>query len=305
MKTETEIVKTALKLSPCPIFMNPKAGAFRKNKATPEQVKEFAREVGLEIEIIQTESQEDLQARIRRLVSDKAPRLAIAGGDGTVHLAAQEMAGAQTALGIIPQGTANNFATALHLPREDIRAALKIIHDGFIQATDLGETCGEYFTEAAGVGLFADALAYYGKGTNKNIFRGFYALLNVFRHFGSRRIKLILDGKVHTERAVMCTAANTYRIAEAMPVAPDAKVDDGLLDIIIVGDLSRWEVIKYYRAVKRQQHLQLPKVTTLRARQIRIEADRAMHVHCDDMVVGETPVTMSLHPRALRVLVSR
>jgi diacylglycerol kinase (ATP) len=304
MKTETEIVGSALKTAPCPIFMNAKAGAHRQ-KATPEQVKQFAREVGLEVEIIQTESKENLKSHIKRLVSDKAPRLAIAGGDGTVHLAVQEMAGSRTALGIIPQGTANNFATALHLPREDVRLALKIIHDGYIQATDLGETCGEYFTEAAGVGLFADALAYYGQGTNKNVFRGCYALFNVFRHFGSRRIKLLLDGKVHTERAVMCTAANTYRIAEAMPVAPDAKVNDGELDIVIVGDLSRWEVIKYYRAVKRQEHRKLPKVTTLRAREIRIESDRPMAVHCDDTVVGKTPVAVTLHPRALKVLVPR
>ncbi len=304
MKTEAEVIGTALKAAPCPIFMNAKAGAHRE-KATPEQVKEFARQVGLEVEIIQTESKEDLVSHIRRLVSDKAPQLVIAGGDGTVHVAVQEMAGSQTALGIIPQGTANNFATALHLPREDVRLALEIIHEGRVQATDLGETCGEYFTEAAGVGLFADALAYYGKGTNKNFFRGCYALFNLFRHFGSRRIKLILDGKVHTERAVMCTAANTYRIAEAVAVAPDAKVNDGELDIVIVGDLSRWEVIKYYRAVKRREHRKLPKVTTLRASEIRIESDRAMHVHCDDAVVGETPVNVTVHPRALRVLVER
>lgn len=121
----------------------------------------------------------------------------------------------------------------------------------------------------------------------------------------ARRVRLIIDGKLHSERAVMCEVANSFRIAHAVPVTPGAKLTDGLLDTVVVGDLRRSELVPYYKAFRAQLHQTLPKVTTIQAREVRIESRRPMNVHCDDRAIGVTPATIMVAPRALKVLVDR
>ena len=88
-----------------------------------------------------------------------------------------------------------------------------------------------------------------------------------------------------------------------VPVAPNAKLTDSVLDIVAVGNLSVRELLPYFRAMRAQTHGSLPKVRTLQAREVRIETRRPQNVHCDDQVIGTTPVTLTLQPRALKVLV--
>jgi YegS/Rv2252/BmrU family lipid kinase len=283
--------------------MNQNAG-IQHPRAGPEEMERAAREAGLHARVEVSPSPEALRARIRQLIDEGCERIGVAGGDGTVHHAVQELACTKTALGIIAQGTANNFATALRLPL-DLPTALQVLKDGEPRSVDLGRARGEYFTEAAGVGLFADALAIYGAGTNKSFFKGLYAMLRVVLSLRARRLRLTVDGERRAERAVLCMAANTYRMGAAMPVAPGAKLTDGELDVVMIGDLTRAEAIPYYRAFRAQLHLSLPKVSTFRAREITISSRRKMNVHCDDRLIGGTPVTITTEPGALRVLVDR
>lgn len=290
---------------PIPVFLNANAGVFSSSLSC-EQMEDAAREAGFEAEVFATESREEMVSQLEKLVSQKRERIAVAGGDGTVALAVQVLAKTDTALGIIPQGTFNNFATSLNLPM-DLSAALQVVSEGTPASVDLGcvETSTHkprFFTEAAGVGLFADGLALYGKGSNKNFFRGVKALTRVLLSIRARRLNLVLDGEEDTHRAVMCTCANTFRMAQGVPVAPGAKLNDGMLDVIIVGDLSPSEILSYYKAFRTQTHFQLPKVTHARARRIEISGRRRWNVHCDDAFVGATPASVTAVAGALKVL---
>lgn len=286
----------------CAILLNGKAGALHST-AGVEEMKKLVEQLGISAEVIGTESEAQMKSELQRIRNDGVEKVAIAGGDGTVRLAAQELAGSDTCLAIIPQGTANNFASALHLPLE-LPAALKILEEGRVQEVDLGYIGGRYFTESAGVGLFANALAMYGK-PDKNFARAFWTILKIFFSLKASRIKLNIDGEDIVERAVLCTVANTYRMGLAAPVAPNAKVTDGELDIVILGDLSRGELIPYYRAMRQQLHLTLPKAKELRGKVVRIDSRRRMPVHCDDRIIGTTPVTIEAKPKALKVLVEK
>jgi diacylglycerol kinase (ATP) len=290
---------------PCPILVNDKAGAL-KSTPGPDEIEELARELEIPVEVIPSGSPDDARAILRRLVAEGAERVAVAGGDGTVAMAVQILACTDTALGILPQGTANNFATALRLPM-DLPSALRILHEGIVRPVDLGQVGDDrlYFTESAGVGLFADALTLYGAKANKNALRTLYAMLRLLMSLRARRIRLTVDGEVHTERAVMCEAANSFRMAHAVPIAPGAKLTDGELDVVIVGDLTRGELLPYYRAFRAQLHQTLPKVHIVRAKEVKIESRAPFNVHCDDKRVGLTPVTLRAAPRALKVLVER
>ena len=122
------------------------------------QLRRVSREIGLDADNIPSRSEDETSALVRYFVQQGAERVAVAGGDSTVALAAQELAHKEAALGIIPTGTANNFAAALRLP-PDLPSALQVIRTGKVLAVDLGRVGERYFTESAGVGLLADALA--------------------------------------------------------------------------------------------------------------------------------------------------
>lgn len=287
----------------CKILVNCSAGANRTDKER-NGMRELFTELGVHGEVIETASADEMDSLLDRIVADGADRVGISGGDGTVSRVVQKLAHTGTALGILPGGTANNFATALKLPM-DLPSAIRILEEGVVREIDLGKARGRYFTESAGVGLFADILAAYGKGTNKSFFRGVYAMLRVFCSMKTHRIRLAIDGKVHTERAVMCAIANSFRMAEGIAVAPDAKLTDGQLNVVIIGDLKRSELLPYYRAFRAQTQQSLPKVSTVRAREVHINGPSNMNVHLDDQVVGTTPIDIASEPRALKVLVDR
>lgn len=287
----------------CTILLNARAGTLRQSVGL-EQVRQMVREIGLDAEVVTTQSPAEMRALVKRLVAEGVAKVAVAGGDGTVSLAVQELAYSDTALGILPQGTANNFATALRLPM-DLPSALRVLHDGEVREVGLGRTGGRYFTEAAGVGFFADILALGGAGTKKSVVRSLLSLARVVAALKAHALRLTLDGKPVVERSVMCTVANSFRMSLAVPVAPQARLTDEELDVLVVGDLRKGELLTYFRAFRAQMHLSLPKITTLRAREIRIETRRRMNVHCDDRVIGTTPVTITSEPRALKVLVER
>jgi diacylglycerol kinase (ATP) len=285
-----------------PILMNSKAGLLKSTAGAPEMAR-MAEACEVPCKVIETSSLEEMRKQIRQLVDQKAGCIAVAGGDGTIHEAVQCLANTDTALGIIPQGTANNFANALRLP-QDLPSALRVLRDGKVTSVDLGKVHGEFFTEAAGVGLFADALAIYG-GANKNFFKGMYALLRILLSLKASRVKLTIDDETVHERAVFCAIANSYRMANSLPVAPEAKVTDGELDVVILGDLGVRELLPYYRALRSQLHLGLDKAASLKGKKIVIESRRRMPLHCDDRIVGTTPATITSHPRALKVMVER
>jgi len=180
-----------------------------------------------------------------------------------------------------------------------------VIRDGAVREVDLGKVGDRYFTEAAGVGLFADSLALYGHGSNRNVLRALYTMIKLVLSLRAQRLFITADGEQKVERAVMCTVSNSYRMADSLPVAPEAKVTDEELDVVIVGDLRRRELIPYYRAMRAQLHQKLEKITTFRAREIKIESRHRMNVHCDDRVVGTTPATFTSQPHALKVLVDK
>lgn len=284
------------------LLMNARAGKLHRTPSV-EEMRATLRALGLEVEVIGTDAKDEFRQKVRQLVAAGEERLVIAGGDGTVRLAAQEAAGSQTALAIVPQGTMNNFATALRLPL-GLPAALRAACEGEVRQIDLGRACGRLFTESAGVGLFANALSVYGTH-DKNPWYGVKAIVRTLLNFRPARISLDVDGDQWEERAAWVVAANGFRMAQALPIAPSASLTDGRLDLVVLGDLLRSELIPYYLAIRRQTHLTLPKVRICTAERIGLATRRPMPVHLDDRVGGRTPTEIEVVPAALRVVVER
>lgn len=285
------------------IFHNAKSG-IHGTEITTSAIRQAVARAKMNAEVVSVGSDLFPEA-VRRQLLNGAERILVAGGDGTVARAARLLAHTSIPLGILPVGGANNFAAALGLPARDVAAALSILKTGTIRAVSLGRTDNGYiFTEAAGVGLFADGLHLYG-GARQNWWKGVLVWLRLLAGFRATTLRITLDGRQMTRRVVLCTVANGFRMADFVPVAPDASVEDGVFDVVLIGALQVWELPRYFAAVRRGHHLGLPKVSVYRAREVVIESANGVsrHVHADDHIVGATPVTFTLLPAALRVVV--
>ncbi len=248
-----------------------------------------------------------LPERMRLAAAEGYDTVAAAGGDGTVRSVAQALIHSDLRLGVIPVGTANNIARSLDIPFE-MDAALQRITVGRERKIDIGRVGDSCFLEGAGVGLFADAMEAIGGSELRP-----YQMMRILRLLGPlwwrprvRSLRLTLDDVPQSEQAVMVALANIPYLGEGVPIAPEARLDDGLLDIVIVGEMTRWELANFARAALRGTHLALPKVRRLQARTAEIcrvhPRLNSLPVHADDRIVAQTPARFEIVPAALRVL---
>lgn len=249
-----------------------------------------------------------LAARIRQAEAEGSDTIVAAGGDGTVRAVAQSLVGTRLRLGILPMGTANNVARALGLP-SDLPGALRVLAEGCERRVDVGRFGSEYFLEAAGVGLFADVIQACGTEELRphQLLRMGKVLFPLFWNPRARRLRLTLDGVTEQEAVLMVSVSVGTYLGENMPIAPDAELSDGLFDVVIVGAMSRGELLRFALALRRGQHLELPKVRRVHARSVeirRLRRGRLLPVHADDHIAGYTPARLEIVPQSLRILTS-
>lgn len=298
------------------ILYNPKAGSLKaqptKNGVPSQEesataLHEAAKAVGLNATIEPTPPPEALRQRVLAAQAEGYEVVAAAGGDGTVRPIAQALIGTSLVLGVLPVGTDNNFAHSLGLPFS-LPEAMQVLATAPVRRVDVGCIGEEYFLEAAGVGLFAQIISLFGPDGPRlfRFGRDWKLLLPLLLNPPARRLQLVLDGNTYAEEATMVSICNSIYLGARFAVAPDAKLDDGLFDVVMVGALSRWELFRFALALRFGNTLQLPKVTCLRAREVEISRvryrQRPLPVHADDHIAAHTPVKIKVIPQALCVI---
>jgi YegS/Rv2252/BmrU family lipid kinase len=233
-----------------------------------------------------------------------------AGGDGTVRPIAQALVGTPLRFGILPVGTDNNFAHSLGIPFE-LDSALGVLRDGSAQRVDIGRIGNENFTEAAGVGLFANLIAAFGPSGPARC-QWLSCLRTAARMFWNPPtypVRLVLDGVVYEEDVTMVSVCNSAYLGESWAIAPDARLDDGLFDVVIVSALSRLELVGFTKAILQGAALTYPKVSRIRAKTVEISSNPArqqeLPIHADDHISAYTPARFETVPRALSVITTR
>lgn len=282
------------------LLVNPKAGALRKSDEGGEELLARLRSRGIDASLVCCEDDGLPDAEIAR-----AGRLIVAGGDGTVHSVLRSVSTCGgLSIAIIPLGTANHLADALGIP-EDIDSAIDLIAAGHSRRIDLGLANGTVFSQAAGVGLHARMFHIYGDRDEKSALDAASAAVTAVSDWHPRLMSLTIDGVRYTEVITQVTAANTPSYGRSFTIAPDALVDDGLLDIIALGDLGKAEIVQYAIAAVRGQLSGLPKVYTTRARRVEIATldGEPVEVHADALPAGHTPAVIEVLPGCLEVVV--
>jgi len=291
------------------VAVNPTA-SFGAGGGTGDEVAEALAAAGHDVVVLSESGFDELRAASGAQLERGADALVVVGGDGMVSLGANLLAGTRTPLGIVPSGTGNDVARGLGIPVGNTEAALRMLLaalDHEARVIDAGRA-----TRADGSAVwFAGVLsagfdAIVNDRANRMRWprgprRYTLAMLGELVRFRPLSYRLTVDGVVREVRGMLVSVANGTSIGGGMLIAPDARFDDGLLDVFVVGALSKLEFIRIFPSVFAGRHLGHPAVSIVRGSSIRIEAD-AVVAYADGERVGPLPLDVEVVPGALRLL---
>lgn len=238
-------------------------------------------------------------------------RVIAVGGDGTIQEVVNGLLAAPHAptLGIVPLGSGNDLSRSLGLPAEPA-SAWRVAMGSRTSRLDVararnGEGRERWFASAGGIGFDGQVAAAMLARRGWQAGRAGYLLttLNELRRFSNRPIRLTVDGISSEHDVLLVAIANGAYYGGGMRIAPDAQPDDGLLDVCVVGDVSRLTAIRQLPNLYRGTHVRHPQVSLLRGRSIDVDGDGATRVHLDGEPFGSLPLRVSVVPGALRVAV--
>lgn len=304
MRTSTPAQPTRRRADRVRVIWNPDAGSkagIPTNSTSEEELRALLGEYGLEGDLVRTTDERDGRAAARAAVQDGVEIVAAAGGDGTVGSVAAAVVGSSSALGVLPLGSAMNVARALGVPR-DLPGAMRVLATGRCRRIDVGEANGSLFLESGSVGLHA-ALFREAQRVDRGDFRSIVTTLGVALRYRPARMRIELDDKIVTTRALMVSVANSPYTGLGLTVAPDARLDDGRFDVEVFSGFSRFELLRHLISIIGGRHRYSPKVQSYRSTRVHIESVRPLPARADALDLGTTPVGFVTRPGALAVIV--
>ncbi|MEK5148290.1 diacylglycerol kinase (ATP) [Psychrobacillus psychrotolerans] len=287
------------------IIYNPTSGRelFKKNLAEVLETLEIA---GYETSCHATTREGDATEAARKAVENGFDIIIASGGDGTLN---EVVAGVsefekRPKIGLIPMGTTNDFARAVHIPR-DIKKAVEIIVKGDSIPVDVGLVNDRYFINIAGGGRITELtydvpsklktmlgqLAYYLKG------------IEMLPSIKSTRVRIEYDGEVFEDEAMMFLVGLTNSVGGFEKLAPSSSINDGLFSLLILKKLNIAEFIRVASLALRGEHLTDPHVIFKKAKHIKVTSDDMVLLNLDGEYGGVIPATFQNLHRHIEVFV--
>ena len=296
------------------VAINPSA-SFGKSREVGPAVVATLRALGHLVTSLTEPDFEQLRDSARRAIAKKPDALVVVGGDGMVSLGVNLLAHTKVPLGIIPSGTGNDMARGLGIPVGNTEAAIEALVDALARParaidagrirhldSETGEATTTWFASVLSAGF--DAIVNeranrlrHPRGKSRYL----VALVIELARLRPIRYRLVLDGVETVTDAALIAVGNNQSIGGGMRVTPNAVVDDGLFDVLVVTPLSRIAFMRVFPRVFAGTHLTDPRVTVHRAKHVRIEADNVA-AYADGERVSLLPVDVEIVPGALRVL---
>ncbi len=291
------------------VVANPASGRGKGGKLIPG-VGALLSSIGVDHEILASASGEDAISLARRAAEDGADVVVALGGDGQVGMVANGLleAGKGAALGVIPAGTGNDFARALGLDRKDPMAAAGLLASPDFKPIDAvrlrtpQRTC--FFVNIGSAGFDSEVNAYanglqFVKGTASYVI----GVVVMLRRFTPGQFRIEVDGSKQDVAGMLVAVGNAVSYGGGMKVTPTALLDDGLLDVCVLGAVSKFEFLRTFPKVFNGSHITHPAVQMLRGRTVEVSAEREMQVFADGDHVGTLPATFEVEPAAMRAVV--
>ena len=250
---------------------------------------------------------------LAREAAGRADLLVAVGGDGTVNEIANGIAGLDVELAVIPRGTGWDFVRTYGIPRR-FDGAVKVALGGRPREVDLGRARyrgwdgaerESWFANIASAGM-SGAVAKRTNESSKALggkISYLWATLTVFARWRNDEVRVTVDGERRSGRMHDVVVANGRYFGGGMMICPDAEPDDGLLDVLLIGDLSKRDLLLTLPKTYRGRHLPHPKAELLRGKAVEVDAAEPLPVELDGEQPGTTPVQFDVVPQALRLRV--
>ena len=282
------------------IITNPKSGRSRGGAAA-DAAAEVLRAAGWQVDVTPT-SAPGQATELAHAAAANCDLVVACGGDGTLSEVVNGLRGLDRAVGFIPAGTGNDFASTVGVSHNPVMAARQILGGGPhpVDLLEFGDG-----TRAAinviGVGFDAAVAARMNRSTRAAGRSCAYvgAIVMELARLSPARVTLRVDGQQWHGEVLLIALANAQSYGAGMRIAPHARVDDGLMDVVLVQPMGRVQLLCKLPQVFRGTHLELPQVLTWQAREVTIEGEGRLPVMIDGDLRTETPLHVRVAPGAV------
>jgi YegS/Rv2252/BmrU family lipid kinase len=288
---------------PVCLIVNPHAGGGRAMRLLPG-VESALRSMGRSFRVEPTASMEHAR-ELARGARDAGEIIAAMGGDGITGAVAGELRDGSGLMAVLPGGRGNDFARKLGIPHDPV-AACELLEHGRERRVDLADAGDVAFLGILSAGLDSDVNRIANEtrlplGTNVYVYGALRALA-VWKHAGWA---VTVDGEEIEFSGYSVAVSNSGVFGGGMYLVPDASLDDGLLDVVLIAAHGKVNYLRGLQRVFKGTHLDDPALKLLRGREITFRADRPFTAYADGDPVAPLPLTVRALPGALRVVAPR
>ncbi|MFC1908044.1 diacylglycerol/lipid kinase family protein [Chloroflexota bacterium] len=296
------------------VIVNPVAGAY-STRHKWSRINKLLRYIGLSFDFAYTEGVGHAIELARVAASGSYQYIVAIGGDGTINEVANGILNStnptETSLGVVNTGTGSDFVRSIGIPRDYTSACSfltsprrSLIDIGVIEYKNKGQSLQRFFVNAAGAGF--DAVAVEATSKLPKYFGGTIpyvgGILRTLLSYKNKSVTIRIGNRVENTRILSIIVANGGYFGGGMHVAPKAKLNDSLLDVVTVGDIGKFELLRALPMVYKGTHITHPKVSMEKATHITIESAERFLVHADGELLGEGPASFRLMPSALSIV---
>ena len=293
------------KISSFQFIINPSAGRG-EYKHTVRVIHEILTASGVRYEIRIPDFKGEATA-IAKEAAKRFDAVVAVGGDGTVNEVFKGVRDTEAALGVIPAGTGNGFATELGMPSDVAQACMTLLHAD-VKRIDVGRAGERFFVSTAGMGF--DALISRAANKIFGPLRGMWLYFSIgalaFVEYEAQILKIKLDSHEIEVAPLLVAVANTRRYGGTAIIAPDAKPDDGLFDICVIKNMGAIRLLRRLPGLFGGNHAGLPEVEIYKSQRVRISTPYPIPMHVDGEPIGDhREMEFAVLPKALKVLVPK
>jgi diacylglycerol kinase (ATP) len=285
------------------VIYNPTAGRGRARRHVRE-VEEYLRSRGARADCEPTTGPDDLVRIAAESSRAGYDRVVVCGGDGTLNLALREFDLAKGTLALIPTGSGDDFARVMGIPR-NIRGACDVVLDGRVREVDVALANNLRYLGVAGLGFDSEVAEFANREVK--FLRGsavyLYAIFRVLPKFTPRPVRIRSEAGTRDVRIMFAAVGNSRQYGGGIRITPDAIVDDGLLDLCIVHETTRGQLLKTLPKAYTGAHVKSPFVEMSRGREVHFESEQAMAVYADGEPLTRTPVSFGVAGERLKIVV--
>lgn len=282
-------------------IVNPFSGVGRKKQIEYHLEKKLDL-AKFDFQVKYTEMPQHATALSTEAIGNGVKVIVAVGGDGTVNETARPMIGTDATLGIIPSGSGNGLARHLGIPGE-IDRAIRIINVFHTKKIDTVEINDQVFLSIAGVGFDAHVADKFAKQSQRGFFGYAKVAIREYFRFRPMKFKLVIDGKRLYRKALFISFANTDQFGYNTSIAPNASIDDGMIDVVIARKVPLWKTILYAPFLVAKKIHMTPDVEIIRTRELDIrQKKKTINLDGEPVKLGKR-LHINVIPASLNVIV--